>query len=283
METIDDGLLLRKSSGLWTYDKLYYVNAYIARFIVSMRNYNWRSINYIDLFAGPGKNLLPDKRIILGSPLLALSQKQPFDHYFFSDLDDENIEALKKRCAIFPNEFSKITFEVKDANKTVKNVVNTISDINKFTSEKWSSLNLALLDPEGLELHWDTVALLASLRTDMIIYYPQMGITREAKLEIQQPSPTKIDVFFGDTEWRHIYQQYQHREVNFLHRTLLDYYKNKLAMFGYKVDDPLAEPVFTNSKDAWLYRLLFVCKHPLGNKFWTDITKNLPSGQLRLM
>lgn len=282
LETTDDGLLLRTHGGLWTYDKLYYLNAYLDRFIVSMRRKNWRSLNYIDLFAGPGKNLLPDKRVLLGSPVLALSQKRPFDLYFFSDLDNASIEALKKRCSGFPSEYPKITFEVGDANQVVKRVVNTILAIDKPISDKWPSLNLAFLDPEGLELHWETVELLASRRTDMIIYYPQMGITREARLEIQQPPPTKIDLFFGDTGWRQIYQRYQQREVNFLHRALLDYYKNKLGMFGY-LYDPLPEPVFTNSKDAPLYRLLFVCKHPLGNKFWADVTKNLPSGQLRLM
>lgn len=35
-ETEDDGLLMR-SSGEWASDKLYYVDAYLARFIVSMR------------------------------------------------------------------------------------------------------------------------------------------------------------------------------------------------------------------------------------------------------
>lgn len=283
LETTDDGLLLRTHCGLWTYDKLYYLNAYLDRFIVSMRKKNWRSLNYIDLFAGPGKNRLTDERVVLGSPMLALSQKRSFDRYFFSDLDNASIEALKKRCSGFPTEYPKITFQVGDANQVVENVVKTILAIDKPISDKWPSLNLAFLDPEGLELHWETVEQLASRRTDMIIYYPQMGITREAPLEIQQPPPTKIDLFFGDTGWRKIYQQYQQREVTFLHRALLDYYKNKLGTFGYKVDDPLPEPAFSNSKDAWLYRLLFVCKHPLGNQFWADVTKNLPSGQLRLM
>lgn len=282
LETTDDNLLLRKHGGLWTYDKLYYLNAYLDRFIVSMRNKNWRSLNYIDLFAGPGKNQLPDERVVLGSPMLALSQKQSFDRYFFSDLDNANIEALKIRCSGFPSEYPKITFEVGDANQVVERVVNTILAIDKPISDKWPSLNLAFLDPEGLELHWETVERLASRRTDMIIYYPQMGITREAPLEIQQSPLTKIDLFFGDTGWRQIYQKYQQREVTFLHRALLDYYKKKLGMFGY-LYDPLPEPKFTNSKDATLYRLLFVCKHPLGNKFWADVTKNLPSGQLRLM
>lgn len=95
LETTDDQLLLRPCKGLWTYDKLYYLDAYIDRFIVSMRRKNWRAIHYIDLFAGPGKNLLPDGRIIAGSPLLAITQKHLFNRYFFSDIDPVRIDALK--------------------------------------------------------------------------------------------------------------------------------------------------------------------------------------------
>lgn len=282
IETTDDGLPMRTHGGQWTYDKLYYLNAYLDRFIVSMRSKNWRSIHYIDLFSGPGRNRLPDGRLLLGSPLLALSQKHPFDRYFFADLEQANIDALQKRCAAFPNEYSKISFYTGDANQVVNQVVQVINRIDKPITDKWHSLNLAFLDPEGLELHWSTVEQLAALRTDMIIYYPQMGITREAPLEIDQPPLTKIDLFFGDTGWREIYRKNQRREVTWLHRALLDYYKQKLSAFGY-LYDPLPEPVFTNAKDAPLYRLLFVCKHPLGNKFWADVTRNLPSGQLRLM
>jgi three-Cys-motif partner protein len=283
LETTDNQLPLRSCKGLWTYDKLYYLNAYIDRFIVSMRRKNWRAIHYIDLFAGPGKNLLPDGRIIAGSPLLALNQTYSFDRYFFSDIEPANIDALKQRCALQNAPNPKITFRVGNANEIVKQVLKDIKLIDKPITDKWSSLNLAFLDPEGLELHWETVEKLASRRTDMIIYYSQMGISREAPREIQQQPPSTIDLFFGDTGWRKIYQEHQRGKEVFLHRALLDYYKSKLRAFGYKVNDPLPEPMFINSKNAPLYRLLFVCKSPLGNKFWADITRNLPSGQLRLI
>lgn len=281
IETTDDGLLMRPS-GEWAYDKLFYVNAYIGRFIVSMRRKNWRAIHYIDLFAGPGKNKLPDGRIIMGSPLLAMSQKQPFDRYFFVDSAPANIAALRQRCAQIAG--SNTCFYIDDANRVVDTIVAEIKAVDRvYRYGIGSSLNLAFLDPEGLQLHWETVAKLAACRTDMIIYYPQMGITREAPQQIQYPSPTQIDCFFGDDGWRNIYQRHKHGSESFLHRALLDYYKQKFVAFGYKVEDPLPEPLFRNTKDAPLYRLLFVSKHPLGNKFWADATKNLPNGQLSLI
>ncbi len=281
LETVDDGLPLR-DSGEWAFDKLFYVNAYLARFIVSMRGKNWRAINYIDLFSGPGKNKLRDGRIICGSPLLALQQKQRFDEYFFVDQSIENINALQARC---PDHMRDDVMFIKgDANQVVNTIVTKIkTNDNMFRRGIGCCLNLAFLDPEGLELHWDTVAMLATCRTDMIIYYPQMGITREARHQNSLSSITSIDRFFGDSHWREIYQRCQKGDEQFMHRTLLDHYKKKLAGFGYEVEDPLPEPLIKNSKEAPLYRLLFVSKHKLGNRFWADITKRLPNGQLRLI
>lgn len=71
--------------------------------------------------------------------------------------------------------------------------------------------------------------------------------------------------------------------MHYLHRALLDHYKQKLQKFGYIIEDPLPEPLFVNSKDAPLYRLLFVSKHELGNKFWEDVNQKLPGGQMRLL
>jgi len=282
LETNDDGLLMR-CSGAWAYHKLHYVNEYMCRFIVSMRKKNWRAINYIDLFAGPGKNKLPNGMVIMGSPLLALSQMHSFDRYYFADQHSSQIDALKQRCGRLPRA-EKAVFYNDDANLVVDRVVQEIERVDGvYRHGVGQSLNLAFLDPEGLELHWDSVAKLASLRTDMIIYYPQQGITRNAKKQIGVQPLTAIDIFFGDTTWREIYQQHQGGEEPFLHRALLDHYKQKLATFEYQVEDPLPEPLFKNRNDAPLYRLLFVSKHPLGNRFWSDVTKNLPNGQMRLI
>jgi len=279
----DEGLLVR-DSGEWTLGKIYFLARYIARFVVSMKGpkQHWRSVNYIDLFSGPGKNRLPNNKIILGSPLLALSQKSLFDRYYFSDSDTNNIEALKQRCANY-SKVTMINFNVGDANTYVDDVVEDIKAFDsKFVKNKWrSSLNLAFLDPEGLELHWRTVARLAELRTDLIIYYSQMGINRMAPNEINLQPNTSIDLLFGDTNWRKIYHE-NPRDNKRLHRALLDYYKSKLGSFGYIVEVPLDEPLLRNSKEAPLYRLLFVSKDDLGNKFWNDVTKRNFIGQERL-
>lgn len=280
-----DGLLTRPI-GRWTTIKLDYLARYLERFIVSMRGKDWRAIHYIDLFAGPGKNQINGtNEIVLGSPLISLTQKRHFDQYFFSDLDPANIAVLDQRCTVSPH-YSKERFSVGDANSQVTAIKAKIDRIDgEFIKDSWPSLNIAFLDPEGLELKWSTVETLAQAkRMDLIIYYSQMGITREAPKAIRKPAPTVIDEFFGGTEWRGIYRKYQTRGEKFYHRKLIDLYKGKLKDLGYVIQEVDAdEPLVRSTKRrAPLYRLLFASKNKLGNKFWHDVIQKDATGQMKL-
>ena len=65
-----------------------------------------------------------------------------------------------------------------DANEKVYDITHEIKKIDsEYIEGVWPSLNLAFLDPEGLELRWSTVAELAQMnRMDLIIHYSQQGI-----------------------------------------------------------------------------------------------------------
>lgn len=282
-----NGLLMQQSKS-WSTIKLDYLTRYLERFIVAMRGKKWRAIHYIDLFAGPGKNQINESdEIVIGSPLIALTQKRPFDRYFFSDIVVDNITALDQRCTA-SQQYKKVKCSVGDANEQVNTIKARIDQIDrKFISggNSWSSLNIAFLDPFGLELKWSTVETLAQVKfMDLIIYYSQMGITREASKEIDKPVPTVIDEFFGGTEWRAIYCEYQKHDEMFYHRKLLDLYKGKLEEFGYVIREAdTDEPLIRSAKRrAPLYRLLFASKHKLGNKFWNDVTRKDATGQMKL-
>lgn len=88
---------------------------------------------------------------------------------------------------------------VGDANTVVQDIVRQL--------QRAQSLNLAFLDPEGLELKWNTVANLATIgRMDLIIHYPQMGLNRSMSVAVDKPGISDVDQFFGGTEWREICQ-----------------------------------------------------------------------------
>ena len=272
-----DGLLMRES-GPWVAEKLDYVKRYINVFETSMRR-KWSRRHYIELFAGPGKCVCRRTGMVyLGSPLLALTTKYPFTDYLFVDCDSDSIAALQQRCRA-SSVLADVQFEVGDANRVAWKIVERIQGV--------PSLNLAFLDPDGLELQWDTVATLAQIeRLDLIIHYSQMGLSRVMPNVFVSETLTDVDLFFGDTEWRTIYEKYQRHEEQFLHRQLMDHYKSKLRGLGYEEtfrdDEVGAEPVIRNEKNAPLYRLLFASKHPLGLEFWQKVIGRNVYGQRRL-
>jgi three-Cys-motif partner protein len=280
----DDGLPMR-SSGAWVLEKLDYLERYLNVFVTSMRDKPWRAMHYIDLFAGPGKcRARRTGKICPGSPLIALEAAYPFTGYFFVDLRPDNIATLRQRCSGYPL-FDRVQCFVGDGNQVVHEIAEYISTIDReFIRGQWPSLNLAFLDPEGMDLYWKTVEELAQLnRMDLIIHYPQMGLARYMPHALESAEENKIDLFFGGREWREIYAEWRGRTG--LHRRLIDHYKEKLRSLGYKEvlrgDEP--EPLMRNVKRrAPLYRLIFASKHPRGHDFWCNVTRRDVHGQRRL-
>jgi three-Cys-motif partner protein len=88
-----DGQIARVG-GVWTADKLYYLERYAAAFTVAMRK-KWDALVYIDLLAGPGKDIEKQSgREFDGSPLIALRTEPKFDRVILGDLDPRNV----RRC-----------------------------------------------------------------------------------------------------------------------------------------------------------------------------------------
>ena len=186
---------------------------------------------------------------------------------------------MRIRCGASPY-FDRVQTFSGDANTIVQEIVRQL--------QAAQSLNLAFLDPDGLELNWDTVAEVATIgRMDLIIHYPQMGLTRSMPVVVDKPGVSDVDQFFGGMEWRAIYQAYRRREEGFIHRQLMDHYKRKLSHLGYQEtfrdDEVGVEPLISREKGVPLYRLLFASKHPLGVEFWSKITARDAHGQKRML
>lgn len=281
----DDGFPIRVF-GPWTSEKLDYLRRYISMFETSMRGNPWRQRNYIDMYAGSGKFRESDNgEVQLGSALVALTTDHPFTNYFFSDSNPDNISTLKTRTKQLP---FNVEYRVGNANQIVHQIVDQIRVIDdQKLPGQWSSLNLAFLDPDGLELEWKTIQCLASLYTmDLIIYYSQYGLNINFKNCYQAKEETDIDRFFGTDQWRKIYEQRTKKgSISGIHRDLIDLYKNNLSLLGYKsiVDqEGGCEPIMRNTKQAPLYRLIFASKHKRGHDFWNKVTERDMYGNKRL-
>ena len=279
LNTVDDGLYMR-DAGIWTKEKLDYLNRYIDIFETAMRS-KFKTRFYVDLLSGPGKNRIrQNNEIILGSPLISLNTKFPFSHYIFNEYDKKSYLALVERCRLYSN------FSIKKYNQDCNEVVGEIVEIINSTDK--NSLNLGFIDPEGFEVKWSTIETLASLqRMDLLIYYPQMGLNQNMTKLFDSPDECVIDRFFGTRIWREVYKNSLEINQKNIHRELIDLYKEKLGNLGYiqvlSVEKIGTEPLIRNSKrNAPLYRLLYASKHKLGYDFWKKITQRNIYGQGRL-
>lgn len=281
LEPKDDGLPMRRS-GPWVREKLDYLTRYVDVFETAMRK-KWSVRSYIDLFSGPGKNIDRDSEdIFLGSPLIALNAPYPFTNYFFTDLSDKHTETLRQRCVASPYS-QRVQIWTGDCNDLVNRVVAQIKQ------DDWRSLNLAFLDPTGIDLKWDTVAKLATIRRmDLIIHYPEGGLNRSMRGLFEAGTYTSVDDFFGGRGWREIYQDWLSQgKPSGLHRHLIDFYRKRLQSLGYvkffQAGQTSDEPLIRNiQRRAPLYRLLFASKHPRGHDFWHKVTQRDVHGQRRL-
>ncbi len=281
----DDGLPMRESQD-YAKDKLRIFEGYVYRFTTSMRNKQWRALYFIDLQAGPGKNIFdPSRDVMLGSPLIALNAKYPFTHYRFVELNTDNFDALQQRISASPLKDRTISYN-DDCNLIVDQIVSELQELDsRYIEGKWPSLNLAFLDPEGLELQWQTVEKLGRVnRMDLIINFSTSGFTRNARQMFEAEQATRLDLFFGTDEWRSVYQRVSERDVTHIRRTMLDYYKQRLVSLGYvnhfERDILPDEKTFHNRRGAQVYTLMFASKHDLGVKFWKDAIQEVSQPRL---
>lgn len=233
-----DGLPMRDSRQ-YVDQKLGLLKYYIDLFSTSMKS-KWPLLRYIDLFAGPGKCYVDNRYVAFGSPLIALSTRFPFGHYIFVDMKQSNLDALKERAQAL-NPAARIDYHAGDCNKVVSLIKRQIEDEDRSFAAKGvgQSLNLAFIDPEGLELNWSTVETLASIsKMDLIINYSDGGLTRNFLKLLKSGNSSRIDSFFGDTAWRKIYEANSNANRSVVHRALVDHYMGKLNKLGYKQVDP---------------------------------------------
>ncbi len=281
LQPVNDGLTIRPS-GIWAKKKLRVLAHYIATSTVAMKNKPWRRRFYIDLQAGPGKNCVADDNdqcpstnpdVFLGSPLLALTEGAKYSSYFFVEQDEESASALRTRCKSLSNT-NPISIIEDDCNNAVDQICDAINrvDTPPFSKTDWNSLSLAFLDPEGLELNWETVVKLASLkRTDIVINFSIGGLRRRAGHDKQMPpGTTRSDQFFGTTEWRGIPDNPDSSKPAF---QWIEFYQARLQELEYQWGTPV--PV-KNTTNVELYRLLFASKHQLGVELWEEARKNAP-------
>jgi three-Cys-motif partner protein len=266
----DDGLITN-SIGPWAEDKYRYMGMYAEMFSTGMKN-KWPRRLYLDLFSGPGYSRVRDTgRVVLGSPMIALSLPDPFDEYVFSDEDPGALDALRTRVARL-DQHPPVTYIPGDANVAVARIVEMVS----ATPSK-STLSFCFLDPYKLNIHFQTVQRIADGRAVdfLILLALYVDANRNIQWYVGDDNPT-IDLFLGDRTWRARWKTAV-RAGDSIVKFLANEYSGRMAQIGYlpmALDDMIK--VRTTEKRLPLYYLAFFSKHQKGLEFWGQVKKYAP-------
>ncbi len=249
----EDGGVVR-CVGDWSNSKHYYVGRYIAIFRSGMKK-KFDELNYIDLFAGPGKCRIRGTREVRnGTPLIAA--EQGFSNYFFADMNSRALDSLRQR---FPDK-AKATFYADDCN-------NCAVDINGKIAR--NSLSLLVADQTNVQLKFSTLRVVADQRrVDLIIYFPTMYFDRAIPVVKDEEKIQSINDFFGDDG-----EGFGMLKRGAKNAEMVSYYKERLKTLGYFFDGKVDKmiPIFNEEKNREMYQLLFASAHPRGYDFWQKI------------
>lgn len=178
-------------AGEWAILKLA-ILAYYTDMYTNIIKAHFDKAYYFDLFAGPGLNKIEELNLTLfGSPLIAdRVPKKKFDKLYLFEAKPEYAESLRK---LLPH--AKIICE--DVNDP------EFKTIIKSLCRTPSVHFLAFVDPEGLEIEWETLRHLFEFTGDIIINCQCTGIARQALKGDKTPADVeRLQRFFGTDEWR---------------------------------------------------------------------------------
>jgi len=272
-----DGLPAR-TGGIWTREKLTYLEKYASAFMKAMgpkRSQGlWKQLVYIDLLAGPGRDIDPEtEKEFDGSPLIALAVKPRFDHLYLADKARGNVTALEAR--ISAEDKDRVTVMLGDCNVLVDEVLKRIPS---------GSLGLAFVDPQGFEVNFDTLAKFAKRRIGLLYLFPSgIGVRRNLR-NFMALSESRMDKWWGSKDWRQLPAAKQAAgeistsDSQKIIGSLVPEYRQLLAAVGFKYQDE-AVALFTNTKNAQMYHLLFCSHSKAGLDIWKGIKRIAPSGQ----
>lgn len=263
----NDGFVARCGSS-WTLEKHELIKKYMGIFYNGMKNkYERYGLNYIDLFAGPGRFFdRTSGKEYPGSPILSLEYE--FRRIFLNDINTKNTEALEARTA---NAIQNINIYAQDANKVAKQINQKLP---------LGSLSFCLLDPDNMkDLKFSTVEDISAnnRKVDLLINFAYgTDYRRSSKFLMSKDSEnSKFDEFFGTDEWRSIERKFYSREDKFRADALIELFITQLEKIGY-VRYPEGDrhkfifPIHHSGRRL-LYYLIFVSKHLRGYDFCAKI------------
>lgn len=275
--------------GPWVEDKYYFLEGYLNASCEARRKFSdLGNATYIDLFSGPGKCIIKKElREIEGGGLRAFNREEArFNEYFYFDLIEENVKALKKRV----KDNANCHVKTGDSNNLIATAIKQLRE--KEQAIKRYRYHFAFVDPFGAEgLRFDSLREMAKMRRmDLLINFPIGSIKRNIDVWLAKKE-TILDLFLGTDVWR---ERIKTRSSQSIFKILLDVFREQLNSIGYpdeglmmvtsnaNIYSSLPTVGVKNTKEVDLYVLILASKHKLGQKIWSSVIKTKPDGQKSL-
>jgi three-Cys-motif partner protein len=269
-----------RSWGYWTRAKLEILAEYLRGFATASKGQPERI--YLDAFAGEGAGLdrLTGEEFP-GSARIALEagERAGFTRFRFFELGRKAAELEARLRADYPNRDIKV-FE-GDCNETIPAALDELRPLN------WAP-TFAFLDPDGMELGWETLAVLAEhkrgyraagslkpeYKTELWMLFPTSGIVRTLALEEEKVSPAdeaRASGLFGTDGWRSIYDLRVTGAISGAEAR--EEYVNLMRWrlerdLGYRFTHPFE---LKNTRGATLYHMIFATDNDVGTRIMESI------------
>jgi three-Cys-motif partner protein len=261
--------------GQWTENKLHFWNRYIEITTTSMVGHpSWPvGLYYVDLFAGPGVCQIEESgRRLPGSPLIAARAPKSFNHLLLCELENELADACESRLRRLAPGIPATVFR--------GNCNDRIGEIRRQIPR--GALTLAFIDPQGLDIEFDTIRQLAeSGQVDLLILVADaVDFVRNVDHIYVNQDNSKVDKFLGrGQDWRSQWRALGNTQGPNARNFLSNLYQLQLKRLGYI--EFREKPIL--GKNGPLYRILFASKHERGAEFWDKVTKKDVFGQRDLL
>jgi three-Cys-motif partner protein len=277
--------------GGWSESKLDCVEGYAVSYLQVMRHQDWCDLEYVDAFAGRGRQVrktgapeLEDplgmfgdeaesaaaEEFLVGSAIRALRASaisaRGFDKFVFIEANQRSCDELTDLVHHeFPDVASKVHITCGDANVALQDYLRRAA---------WSRRRgLVFLDPYGLEVGWDLITELSATKAcDVWYLFPLGGAIRMMTNSGEIPAEwsSRLDGLFGTHDWYSEFyspsgqaslfgsdEELVVRDVSTLH--VVDYIRRRLGDVFPAVSNAA---VLRNTKGAPLFALVLGVSNP---------------------
>lgn len=226
-------------------------------------NLKWQHRTFVDLYCGPGRVRLSGQTQSSDGGAVAawresMATNSGFTNVYIADLDVQAASSCHNRLLALG---SPTEHFVGAAELTVDQV---LPKLPKF------GLHLVYLDPFNLgHLPFSIIEKFSSLpHIDIVLHFSVSDLQRNVELDFLADE-SRFDAFAPGWKTNVPVDKLSKREAR---EQFTTYWLNKVGDLGFKHSKQ--QPLFTNSKNGPLYRMILLSKHPnLPEKLWNDVAR----------